>query len=92
VLPTLFSAQIQTTAPDQLLQSQLTLSVVPKPGVRFPGARYANIHTEQSCFIAGLRKYGSLSPDSTPRSQIDSCLYASHDHLHLPNTHALLFS
>ena len=65
--------------------------VVLKMWVHLPGVQYANIHTERRYFIAYLRKYWCLSQDGTHRSQIDSHLYTSYYHIHLPNTDALLF-
>ena len=64
---------------------------VPKKRVCLPSARYANRHTEQRHFVAYLHKYGCLSQDSTPYSQIDNYLFTSHYHIHLSNTCALLF-
>jgi len=53
-------------------------SVVPKIGVHLPGVQYTNIHAEQRKFTAYLHKYGRLSQDSTPHSQINSYLYIKH--------------
>jgi len=65
--------------------------VVPKPRVCLPSVQYTNLCTEQRCFIAYLHKYGRLSQDSAPHSQIDSHLYIYDYHIHLPSTYTLLF-
>jgi len=49
--------------------------VVQTTWVCLPGVQYTSIHTEQRYFTAYLCKYGYLSQDSTPCSQINGYLY-----------------